>query len=215
MPPLRASLVSAAVLLQVLATAAQAQGEAADAAPPRCSAEACRVSVDRLSTQDLRPFRFAGTVMDPGQPGWADFRGTITRYEDARACLLPEEQERSDPDLLAMDWQRVRGIDERDVCLFRIFTTFDDIASVEAWLRHHDFGAVQRFDAMQSPIAGEAVATTGLWGSWDEEAWYAHTPSRLYDWLGLAWTSGATILVMFASDGRVLEVDLAPNGATD
>jgi hypothetical protein len=89
---------------------------------------------DQLSTQASDPYLFMGRVMDRFQKRWSEFEPFITRFPDTSSCLLPEERGRDEQNLLNFDWKAMKGLQDIEVCVFRVAHSLDDVQLLRAWL---------------------------------------------------------------------------------
>lgn len=67
-----------------------------------------------------------------------DWLRAISDVPDVRDCLEPDQQALKRPDLRRFDWLRVRGR-ERDICLFRVFSSLGTPERATAWIRSQGF----------------------------------------------------------------------------
>jgi hypothetical protein len=190
-----------------------AMGQGAD--DPRtqtpCTPASCRVSLDRLTTQEARPLAFRGSTTVQAQ------RDILSRYGDTFGCLVPEARDQPELDLLAIDWVTLLASDPDQgealrFCLLRLLSTLDDIELVEAWARGSGFEGLSRTIPMAMPDAVRLPPPAlVLHGVWDSETWHRHRPSRMYDWFGVSTIRGGYLLVEFDTEGRVRDAVVSHN----
>ncbi len=97
-------------------------------------ASAFLIPREQLSSQESDPYLFMGNVMDPSQPRWSEFEPNITRFPDTSSCLMPDERGRDVQNLLNFDWKAMEGLQDIEVCVFRVAHSLDDVQLLRAWM---------------------------------------------------------------------------------
>jgi len=98
------------------------------------STNSCTIEYDYLSNQEIDPFLFYGKVVDREHPQWREYRRSLSRYSDVRDCLIPSEAKRQTPNLILIDWKKMRSEEVIEVCMFRIFSSLESPADAKQWL---------------------------------------------------------------------------------
>ncbi len=154
-------------------------------APVACGPEHCHVPVTRLTHQETRPFVLGRSILTEEFGAWDSYRRALRRFPDARNCLVRGQRNRQDViDLLAVDWPRLRGRPNGEVCYFRIFTTLDDMDLIDAWTwasppypRHFSRGPVgPPIPDMRDGLPERAFRLTA---GWDADGYHERFPALL------------------------------------
>jgi hypothetical protein len=185
-----------------LAFAAAASSAAADPAPDPASPFV--VPISELSNQQTRPYWFGSRVMTPDMGVWPDYKDALKRYPDVRPCLTEGAQTGESVNLLDFDWEKPNDFEALSVCLFRLFTSLDDLDLITEWLD------VQGFDVGFAPGTQWGVSgATGInsemivEGYWTVEQYYAHRPSNLYKLTKFTLIKRVRISVQMISEYKV------------
>lgn len=163
--------------------------------------------MSRLSTEETNPFRIAFRVVDHDHPRWSQFRSAINGYETARDCLVLEEMQSENPDLLAIDWRRIGAGAGAEVCLFRIFSTLNSQEAVTNWLHFHEFDVGEpHYPILRDHVSANEQPSMRLSGSWTQEALYQRWPTLIYRLSDWGMTYSYVVQVHFLPDGTVFRV---------
>lgn len=119
-----------------LAVAAACAATPAIACEP---SESCPIEYDHLATQETDPFLFLGRVMDEEHPQWRRYRRYLRRYSDVRDCLVAEQRQLDQPNLLLIDWDAVGTGRGAEVCIFQIARSLGTVERIQKWLHYNEF----------------------------------------------------------------------------
>ena len=156
-----------------------------------------------LSNEDTYPFKPHQNFDDARNP-------IIEKYFDPRSCLVKSQRKADVLDLRLIDWNKFRSYHEVEVCLWRIFSSFENTEDTQTWLEFHGFS-----------VTGPRKNTTPLlyWGSGTFDTFSnrktkttpSHFPAKgiqignLIGWKPYA----ESIRIRTSQDGQVLDVDYA------
>ena len=168
-----------------------------------CNSESdCRLEYEYLATQETDPFLFAGNLMNAEQPRWNQYRRALRRFPDVRDCLVPEERNKPEPNLLHIDWSRVGMDREFEVCLFRIGRSLGSVDRMIDWLNYHEFRVFSasrfRSEGYQPSFADDPIFQV-------EASWSKDYKRELFGdpLLNLFPNASNTIIVQY-NDGKLL-----------
>ena len=95
--------------------------------------------IEVLSTQETRPFLLNGEEILPTSPRWKEYEEALVQFPDALSCLKESEREKKFVDLLQIDWNAPKYLQGLNVCIFRIFTSLENVDEMYIWLSFHEF----------------------------------------------------------------------------
>lgn len=173
--------------------------------------ETCAIPYIRLSNQETDPFLFHGRLMDNSHPRWSQYRSALRKFSDVRDCLIREEQEKAEPNLLLIDWAKVGTGRGAEVCIFRIFDSFEMPEQGQRWLEIHGFSIspLQRIGADPERLRYETQPWFNLGGNWTVELYWERNPNWLVDLTGIDITYTYGVTIMFAKNNSVVGVAIA------
>ncbi|MBJ3764306.1 hypothetical protein ILP92_16280 [Maribius pontilimi] len=119
---------------------------------------AFEVSIADLSAVEERPFMFAGRIMDEERPRWREFESALSKRPTALSCLIYAD-DAGPVSLLSFDWSNFTLIHEEEVCVFRVFSRFDDIKMAAAWMAWSGFSSIR---TISDPDGKTPFAANGL-----------------------------------------------------
>ncbi|WP_208350541.1 hypothetical protein [Pseudaestuariivita rosea] len=168
----------------------------------------CSVPVERLTTQETRPFMFLGNLVDRNHPRWHEFDHYIALYPDARSCLIKDEQDKMEPNLLNIDWLKLRPAAAKRVCFFRIFTSLQTHEQIKSWLSHHGFSAYgpRRVKSLNYEPRHEDDPIAYIAGTMSAEGINELTKPLLWRLTGMTIAYGFSISVSLNDKGEVVGV---------
>ena len=93
----------------------------------------CRIPYEYLSSEQTDPYLVSG------QPPtiWADVRAA-KRWPNVRSCLERGERNAEKPNLVKIDWNRMRRAEDIEVCMFRIFSSIRTETGLVHWFESQD-----------------------------------------------------------------------------
>lgn len=97
------------------------------------STDSCTIEYDHLADQKSDPFLFNGKEMDREHPQWQKYRRNLRRYSDVRDCLISSEAKRETPNLVLIDWNKMRSQEIIEVCMHRIFSSLGSPDAAKQW----------------------------------------------------------------------------------
>lgn len=152
------------------------------------------ISYDHLASEatDPHPFSDKTRVSD-------DWHRAIADHRDVRDCLVPDQRGLDRPDLRRFDWAGVRGLD-RDVCLFRVFSSLGSPERVLDWLE------VQGFDPWGPSVVARGEARDLLVGggySPRDDGVFLPGGTRFGRWIWSHVIYGETIGATWGQDGAL------------
>jgi hypothetical protein len=74
-----------------------------------------------------------------GQPDYNALRSAVDTFPDVQSCLVESERGAYFPNLTRFDWARVKQPEDAEVCMFRVFSSIEDIEQSKEWLRSQWF----------------------------------------------------------------------------
>jgi hypothetical protein len=111
-----------------------------------CKGDNRPIPFKRLS--DERSFPFLDTGHPPSYwkhnspypyPYYDKYHLAITRFPDVRTCLKDSEKEKQMPNLTHFDWDKIKGIEDAKVCMFRVYSSIGSIEGSKQWLESQGF----------------------------------------------------------------------------
>ncbi len=116
-----------------------------------------KVSYEVLSTEQAHPYLPGRSTLN------RDIKAAITRWPDARSCLVSKERQLQKPDLRLIDWDQFSTSVEVNVCLWRIFRSFGTVEDgalkrARNWFQFHTNREIW------SPRSSDGVQRMGI--SW-------------------------------------------------
>jgi len=91
---------------------------------------------DVLANEKIYPHPYS-----TGRSVREDLLAAVSRYADVRDCLLPETRLSAEPDLRRFDWAGVRGNENRNICLYRVFSSLGTPERAIQWMETQGFEA--------------------------------------------------------------------------
>jgi len=90
--------------------------------------------------------RLTDEINSPFQRGVSDrdYTAALVKFPDTKSCLVKEEQNKARPDLRFIDWDKIRNVEDADVCVWRIFSSLNSSARANQWLVFHNAHIVDR-----------------------------------------------------------------------
>lgn len=207
---MRPALIALAMAL-ALAPPALAQ-EAAEGVIT-CGPDQCLVPRDRLARLEDRPFLFRGRRLTEDHPRLGDYRAPFARFPDAGACLTGQDPAAEQVDLLAMDWERLRDRQAREVCFFLVSASLDDTGLIGDWMT-----AMEMSLSGPSPYSMYDVAddlpqpALTMFGYWTSAEYYDRFPRFLNSVFGLETTTRSGININLTENGSVVWVAVVGSG---
>ena len=168
----------------------------------------CTIEYDHLATQESDPFLLIGYVMNSEQARWSQYRRAMKRFRDVRSCLIEEEKEKNNPNLLLMDWQETGTGRGAEVCIFLIARSLGSIERHQQWLTFHKFrvkGLTQIFTQDFTPdFANQVVSYVS--GFWTTEQYRALNSSWFSSLTGLEIVQGYQVRFQYSDRQLVVGV---------
>lgn len=161
------------------------------------------IPYDTLTSETTYPH-----YLSDGRKVHEDWLAAIARYPDVRDCLAPEERLADDPDLRRFDWAGVRGHMNRDICLFRVFTSLGTPERATAWLRSQGFDPHEPMPYAWGDDAGVMVG--GGYSPRDDHVLLPGGPV-LGRWVTAHVIYGETITARWSQDGALVSVGFSSN----
>jgi len=89
------------------------------------------ISYVSLTSEETHPFA-------NGNPKFAgEHDASIGNFPNVRDCLRDEEKENPNPDLRFLDWDKMSSLSDLDVCMWRIFTSYENPEKIYSWFSFH------------------------------------------------------------------------------
>jgi len=86
------------------------------------------IEYDHLSSEKAEPY------ISFGKPPVRDEEvHAVKRFPDVRSCLIRVEQSKNRPDLRQIDWSRMNTKSDIQVCMFRIFSSYQTPMKAKQW----------------------------------------------------------------------------------
>lgn len=95
--------------------------------------------VVRLSSQESEPFLKNGKKIEPPHPLAEKYANSLKRFPDVRSCLLKAERSKPQPDLTLIDWNILSGVEDADICVFRIASSYSTMEEMHEWFKTQGF----------------------------------------------------------------------------
>lgn len=170
--------------------------------------DSCTIEYDHLANQDTDPFLFIGKVVDREHPKWRSYRKALRRYPDVRDCLVEEERDKSEPNLLMIDWERIGTGKNASVCVFRIASSLGSVERIQAWLAYHrfKFGSVSRRVSESFIPHYETYPVYNITASWSADRYREFNPSWLVAITGYDLIYSYTLVLNFDQNQRIAGV---------
>lgn len=101
-----------------------------------CKGNNLPVSFARLSDETAFPFLKSGVLFSQLEKRHdsTEHQSAITRFPDARSCLVDSEGKKQIPSLTRFDWDKIRVTQDAEVCLFRILSSIRSFKGSQKWL---------------------------------------------------------------------------------
>ena len=84
-----------------------------------------------LSDENTKPFANAKPKFTVGD------ERSILNFPSVRDCLIDEEQKKINPDLRLLNWDKMATLNDLDVCIWRILTSYEKPERIYAWFSFH------------------------------------------------------------------------------
>jgi len=89
------------------------------------------ISYVSLTSEETHPFA-------NGNPKFvSEYDASIGNFANVRDCLHDEEKDKPNPDLRFLDWDEMSSLSDLDVCMWRIFTSYENPEKIYAWFSFH------------------------------------------------------------------------------
>ncbi|MDA5556193.1 hypothetical protein [Shimia sp. MMG029] len=174
----------------------------------------CFIAYDYLSDQNTDPFLIQGKLLDETHPRWKEYRRVVKRYPNVRSCLVREEANKTDPNLLKLDWRRVGAHRGAQVCVFRIANSLGTVERIRNWLVYHDFARIRSHpnvsERFRLPHPNYPVSRISGW--WTVEQYREANPSLLRSTFGIDVILKFSLSIYFNEDGKVVGVGGTADG---
>lgn len=85
-----------------------------------------------LSTEASHPFANGDKKFISGH------EKAISQFPNVTDCLIEEESQKEIPDLRLIDWDKISSPVRADVCMWRVFNSYDDLEKVYNWFEFHE-----------------------------------------------------------------------------
>lgn len=93
------------------------------------------IPYETLTNEETHPFyvRYERITNNP------QLKKAIRKYPHVRDCLVRSQADKQTPNLRLIDWHRLSGYTEGQVCLWRIFTSLESPERVKDWMSFHGY----------------------------------------------------------------------------
>lgn len=110
----------------------------------------------RLSRESEFPFRFLGrTISDENVA--RRYGHSVRKLPSVQSCLIGDEISNARPDLTEIDWSKIQSLEDANVCLFRIASSYGKIDSFQSWLEFNGFDVTSRFQRQNAEPMGNWI----------------------------------------------------------
>lgn len=124
------------LLLFLFSSSVAMSGERAAKVLLECSdAGSCVVPFDEPASQDSDPFLFNGKVVDATHPQFKTYKSRLRKFPNVQSCLEKRSETGARSNLLELDWGRIDGTLDMEVCYFRMAASIGNAEAFSAWLR--------------------------------------------------------------------------------
>lgn len=170
------------------------------------SDDSCTIEYDRLSTQGDEPYLFLGYVMDSEQARWNQFRKAIHAYPNVQSCLIEEERNKKQPNLLKFDWDSVGTGQEAAVCVFRIARSLSNQDRIQNWFAYHQFEVAgpHRYRSKSFVPTRENQPVASMTGYWTVEQYRKQTPSMIRTLTGFDTVIRYEVILSFSEENQTV-----------
>jgi len=123
-----------------------------------------------LSTESLHPFVYNGSAARSPQ----QILTTKNKFKGVRDCLVSSEQNKKQPDLRMVNWDKFSSSEDVSICMWRIFNSLGSRKSAEKWVAFHGFEIskteenpnILRTHYLRSIGRRALFPTRGFWKLW-------------------------------------------------
>ncbi len=160
----------------------------------------------------------SGYVVDENSNKWRSHRRSIRKFSDVRDCLVRSEQSKENPNLLLVDWDRVRFDHAAEVCVFRIARSLGDVGPLKDWFDYHGFsvnGPNRSFsESYKLEFETQLMQTlSAKWSGEEFKAQYMARKSLLFHTFANAYgIGGYAFNIRLTKDNRIVSIDASWTG---
>jgi len=157
----------------------------------------------RLSSENDAPFLINGRS-PLGTRREGEYRSSIDTFANVVDCLDSTEQNANEPNLDAIDWTKMSSLENAEVCIWRITSSYDDIDAVRSWLGSQGFRVL---DTLSFPNrGGTRVVVSAAWPL--KERGMLVSQGKIYDWWTTKVAYGLGLSVDFGIKSKLIAVHL-------
>ena len=112
-----------------------------------------------LTNESTHPFANGDPKFTVGQ------KSAIANFPSVRDCLIDEEQGKMNPDLRFLKWDEMKTLEDAEVCMWRIFTSYEDPKKIFSWFSFHGAKSNMSVEDLETdPITN--ISVRPLYFSW-------------------------------------------------
>ncbi|TMV09990.1 hypothetical protein FGK63_02665 [Ruegeria sediminis] len=144
--------------------------------------------------------------MDSEQARWGQFRKAIHAYPDVQSCLIEDEQNKKQPNLLKFDWDRVGTGRGAAVCVFRIARSLSNQNRLQHWFAYHHFeiAGPHRYRSQSFVPTRENQPVASMTGYWTVEQYRKQTPSIIRTLTGFDTVIRYEVILSFSDENQTV-----------
>lgn len=159
----------------------------------------------RLSSEENAPFLFNGRFLhETGHEG--RYASSINVFTHVSDCLKSSERDVSEPNLDAIDWAKMTSLEDAEVCIWRITSSYgnDDIGAIRSWLSEQGFRVLDTLTF--SNKGGTRVIVSATWPL--KKRGMLVSQGRIFDWWTKSISHSLGLSVDFGTESELIAVKL-------
>lgn len=171
-------------------------------------AKSCVIDYDHLANWDTQPFLFYGKVVNSEHPQFGNYRRRLSDFSNVRHCLIPQERNATEPNLLKIDWKAVGVSRGAEVCVFLIATSLGSIERIVDWLDYHEFrhGGLTNYRGKNFQPNYQTEPVSQITAQWSREQYRTVKPSFFAKVTGYNLVNGFQIVLSFDQNDNLSKV---------